>query len=247
MLKGKYVVVTGAARGLGRTIACQAAQNGARVGINYLQSGSEALQLRDEIKAYGAPDPVLLCFDATQKSAIEQGIARFLEFCPRIDGWVNNAARNLPGLLPMLTEAEIRAQVDSALLGPILCCQAVLPHMLAAHQGAILNIGSITTEKAFRGQSVYAAAKGGIVSFTRAMAVEYARKGIRVNCLQPGPVETDMFRQTDGLRGDAFVSGLPQGRLVEATSVAAMAVFLLSDQARSITGSVMTSETERRP
>ncbi len=111
--------------------------------------------------------------------------------------------------------------------------------MLSRRQGSILNIGSISAEKVFRGQSVYAAAKGGIVSFSKALAFEYARKGVRVNCLQPGPVETDMFKQTDGLRTDRFMSELPQGCLVDAQSVAAMAVFLLSDGARSITGSVV--------
>jgi NAD(P)-dependent dehydrogenase (short-subunit alcohol dehydrogenase family) len=111
--------------------------------------------------------------------------------------------------------------------------------MLAAHHGAILNIGSITSEKVFRGQSVYAAAKGGLVAFTRALAFEYARKGIRVNALQPGPVETDMFKQTDGFRSDRFLSEMPQGCLVDATSVAGMAVYLLSEKAKSMTGSIV--------
>lgn len=239
MLKGKHVIVTGASRGLGRAIAIEAAKNGARVGINYLCSESAASQLRDEIRTSGAPDPILLQFDATRESAVQDGINRFLGVCPRIDGWVNNAARNLPGLLPMLTPDEVRMQLDSALLGPILCCRAIIPHMLESHDGSILNIGSITTEKVFRGQSVYAAAKGGIASFTKALAVEYARKGIRVNCLQPGPVDTDMFKQTDGLRSDKFSREMPQGRLVDAQSVAAMAVFLLSANAGSITGSVV--------
>ncbi|MEI6807272.1 MAG: SDR family oxidoreductase [bacterium] len=239
MLKDKYVVVTGSSRGLGKAIALDAARNGACVGINYLRNETGALQLRDQILELGAPEPILLQFDATQKGAIEGGINRFLATCPRIDGWVNNAARNLPGLLPTLSLDEIRTQLESALMGPILCCQAVIPNMLTEHSGAIINIGSITTDKVFRGQSVYAAAKGGIVSFSRALAVEYARKGIRVNCLQPGPVETDMFRQTDGLRSDKFVAEMPQGRMVDAQSIAAMAVFLLSDSALSITGSVI--------
>jgi 3-oxoacyl-[acyl-carrier protein] reductase len=238
MLHGKCVMVTGASRGLGRAIAREAARCGARVGINYLCHADDARTLRDEIVAGGFPEPVLLPFDATRCEAIEQGMARFLEVCPRIDGWVNNAARNLPGLLPTLTEAEIRSQLDSALAGPILCCQAILPHFLAERSGAILNIGSVVTERSFRGQSVYAAAKGGVASFSRALAVEYARKQIRVNCLQPGPVETDMFGQTFGLLPADFIARLPQGRLVDAACVAAMAVFLLSDQAGSITGGV---------
>lgn len=239
MLTGKYVVVTGASRGLGRAIAFNAARSGACVGLNFLRSEAEATSLREEIRGIRAPDPILLQFDATKKESIEDGVERFLKTCPHIDGWVNNAARNMPGLLPMLNETEIRTQIDSALIGPVLCCQAVVPHMLSRRQGSILNIGSITAEKVFRGQSVYAAAKGGIVSFSKALAFEYARKGVRVNCLQPGPVETDMFKQTDGLRTDRFMSELPQGCLVDAQSVAAMAVFLLSDGARSITGSVV--------
>lgn len=239
MLSGKFIIITGAARGLGRAIALEAAKCGACVGINYLKSEAEALSLREEIRALHAPEPVLLPFDATSKEAIEEGIALFLKSCPRIDGWVNNAALNLPGLLPMLTREEIQAQLDSALTGPILCCQAVLPYMLAEHHGAIVNIGSITSEKVFRGQSVYAAAKGGLVSFTRALAYEYARKGIRVNVLQPGPVETDMLKQTDGFRSAQFLSEMPQGCLVDATSVASTAVFLLSEKAKSITGSIV--------
>ena len=239
MLNGKCIIVTGASRGLGRAIALHAARNGARVGINYLRSESEAIRLRDEIGGAGGPEAVLLPFDATREASITDGVERFLKICARLDGLVNNAARNLPGLLPMLDEQEIRAQVESALVGPILCCRAALPAMLARRQGCILNIGSITADRVFRGQSVYAAAKGGIASFTNALAFEYARKGIRVNCLQPGPVDTDMFRQTDALRGEDFASTLPQGCLVDAESVAAMAVLLLSDRTRSMTGSIV--------
>lgn len=239
MLKNKHIVVTGAGRGLGRAMAWELAKCGARVGLNYFRSEKAANQLWDEIKASGAPEPVLLPFDATQKAQVEEGLACFLKVCPRIDGWVNNAACNLPGLLPMLSEKEIRAQLDSALMGPILCCQAVIPHMLTERQGAILNIGSISAEKVFRGQSIYAAAKGGLVSFTKALAFEYARKGIRVNCLQPGPVDTDMFRQTDSVRADDFISTMPQGHLVGPQGVASMAAYLLSDRACDVTGTVV--------
>ena len=239
MLKGKHIVITGAARGLGKALALEAARNGACVGINYLHSAAEAQRLRNEIKALGAPEPVLLPFDATSKAQIEEGLDLFLKTCPQVDGWVNNAARHVPGLLPMLSEGEIRDQLESALMGPILCCQAVIARMLGQHRGAILNIGSIVTAKVFRGQSVYAAAKGGLATLSRALAFEYARKGLRVNCLQPGPVDTDMFKQTDGLRAGNFAAELPQGRLVAAAGVAAMAVFLLSDQAADITGSVV--------
>jgi 3-oxoacyl-[acyl-carrier protein] reductase len=239
VLNGKNIVVTGASRGLGRAIALELASSGARIGINYLRSEDEAAKLAAEIKGSGAPEPVLLPFDATRKEQIEAGLDRFLATCPGIDGWVNNAARNLPGLLPMLEEAEIREQLESALVGPIVCCQAVIPRMMAQRRGAILNIGSIVTERVFRGQSVYAAAKGGIAAFTRALAFEYARKGVRVNCLQPGPVDTGMFRQTDGLRGDDFVSRIPTGRMVGEQSVASMAAYLLSDQACDVTGGVI--------
>ncbi|OVE72179.1 hypothetical protein BVX93_02185, partial [bacterium B13(2017)] len=202
MLKNKKIIITGASRGIGREIAKFAAQNGATVGINYLKSVSDASNLAEEIVSKGYQKPTLLKFDACNTYEIKKGVENFLQENSKIDGWVNNASINISGLLPMLSDEEINRQINSALIGPILCCKIVLEHMLPNKMCSIVNIGSIVTEKAFRGQRVYAAAKGGILSFTKALAFEYSKKGIRVNCVQPGSVDTEMMKAIKILTND---------------------------------------------
>ena len=236
MLENKNILITGASRGIGRAIALEAARYGARVGINYYQSKKQAHALAQQIQTAGLASPLLLRFDATRPLEIQEGLESFLNAFGQIDGWVNNAATHNPGLLPVLSEEEIRRQIDSALLGPVFCCRTVIPCMLQNKKGSIVNIGSTVTEKAFRGQAVYASAKGGIVSLTRALAFEYARKGVRVNCVQPGPSETDMLAATINLAGDEILKQIPQGRYCPPQEIAALVVFLLSDSSASITG-----------
>jgi 3-oxoacyl-[acyl-carrier protein] reductase len=108
--------------------------------------------------------------------------------------------------------------------------------MLTQRRGSIVNIGSAVTGRLTRGQSVYAAAKAGVVVFTRALACEYGRKGIRVNCVRPGPVSTDMFGPTEALAGDEVVRRIPLGRLCQAEEVAQAVVYLLSDRSSGVTG-----------
>jgi 3-oxoacyl-[acyl-carrier protein] reductase len=235
----KNIVITGASRGIGAAVAREAAVNGARVGLNYFKSKEEAESLAEELEHIGGCQPVLIAFDATDPIQIEHGIQLFLDELGSIDGWVNNAAINISGLLPTVSKKEIQAQIDSALLGPIFCCRAVLPHMLRQHQGSIVNIGSIVTRKTFRGQSVYAAAKGGLLAFTRALAAEYGRKGIRVNCIQPGPVKSDMLDTVLSLAGDEILGQIPVGRFGTPGDIASLAVFLLSEQSSYITGAAI--------
>jgi 3-oxoacyl-[acyl-carrier protein] reductase len=239
MLVDKNIVVTGASRGIGAAIAREAAANGARVGLNYFKSIKEAEFLAGELERIGARPPELFAFDATDPVQIEGGVQFFVDEFGGIDGWVNNAAINISGLLPTVSVEEIRAQIDSALLGPVFCCRAVLPQMLRQHQGSIVNIGSIVTRKTFRGQSVYAAAKGGLLAFTRALAAEYGRKGIRVNCIQPGPVKSDMLDAALTLAGEDILRQIPVGRYGTSEDIARLAVFLLSEQSSYITGAAL--------
>lgn len=236
MIGDKNIVITGASRGIGSAVAREAALNGARVGINYFKSKEKAESLAEELERIGGRQPVLLAFDAADPNQIERGVQNFVDELGSIDGWVNNAAVNVSGLLPTVSEAEIREQIDSALLGPIFCCRAVLPHMLRRHQGNIVNIGSIVTRKTFRGQSVYAAAKGGLLAFTRALATEYGRKGIRVNCVQPGPVKSDMLDSALNMAGEDILRQIPVGRFAMPGDIAGLVVFLLSEQSGYITG-----------
>jgi len=239
MLDGKHIVVTGAGRGIGRAIAISAASSGAMVGLNYRPGSAGIEQTASAVMDAGRRPPILLEFDATESEAIRAGIERFLKSAPRIDGWVNNAAENHSGLLPVLEEEEIQLQLDSAILGPILCCRAIIPRLLEQRGGSIVNIGSAVTRRFTRGQSVYAAAKGGLLAFSRALACEYGRKGIRVNCVQPGPVDTGMLEPTRILADDGIRRRIPLGRLVTPEEVARAVVFLLSDLSAGITGACL--------
>ena len=194
MLKGKTIVITGATRGIGRATARLCAQEGADVGINYYRNLEGAEELAAELKTKYRIKPYLLPFDVRDPEAIKFACDDLLDQGATIQGWVNNAGVNLPGLLLTQSEEEIREQIDTNLLGPIHCCKYILEHMLEHKQGNIVNVGSVTRTRVFRGQAVYAATKGALASLTLALANEYGRKGIRVNCVEPGPVQTEMFR-----------------------------------------------------
>jgi 3-oxoacyl-[acyl-carrier protein] reductase len=244
MLENKNIIVTGASRGIGKAISLTAARQGARVGINFYHNPQLAEQAAEEIIAEGFLEPEIMAFDATSAAAVREAVEDFLKKYQRIDGWVNNAAINISGLLPVLSTDEISQQIQSALIGPIFCCQAILPHLLSNHQGSIVNIGSVVVQKTCRGQSVYAAAKGGLAAFTRSLAAEYRRKGIRINCVQPGPVDTGMTEKVKTLtwrsQNQSAFSDLIE--FIPAEDIATLVVYLLSDQSSSMTGSILTMD-----
>lgn len=243
-LSGKTIVVTGAAQGIGRAIASVCAKNGADVVLNYRRQDSESKkavlalveQLSDEyqIRAHAR------YFDVREKSSVEHMIREMFRDRIDIDGWVNNAAVNFPGLLLTQSDDNIREQIETNVLGTIYCCQAILPHMMENKNGAIVNIGSITRRFVSPGQSVYAASKGAVASLTRALAKEYGRKGIRVNCVEPGPVDTEMFKASKAIKGQEIAERVALGRIGEADEIAESVAYLLSDQASFINGEILT-------
>jgi 3-oxoacyl-[acyl-carrier protein] reductase len=234
MLEGRRVVVTGAGRGIGRAIARACAKAGALVGVNYHRSEAGAQALAEE-----APSSyVLLRFDVRDAAAVTAAVARFHEEHGRIDGWVNNAGVSRPGLLITASEEDLREQLDVNVLGPLLCARAVLPLMIAQRSGVILNVSSVAATRPARGQAAYAATKGALESLTRALAVEHGKKGIRVHCVRPGPIDTDMLAGTQALAEEELRRRVPLGRLGTPEDVAALCVFLMSEQAAFITGSV---------
>jgi 3-oxoacyl-[acyl-carrier protein] reductase len=244
ILSGKTIVVTGAANGIGRAIATECAKNGADVVVNYRRQDAEskqlvltlAEQLSEQYQVRVHPK----YFDVREKSSIEHALHEMFRDRLDIDGWVNNAAINRPGLLLTQSDSDIREQFDTNVLGTIFCCQGILPHMLEAKKGSIVNIGSITSRFVSQGQSIYAATKGAVASLTKALAKEYGRKGIRVNCVEPGPIDTEMFKTSKAVKGAEIAARVALGRIGEAEEVAQAVVYLLSDQASFINGEVLT-------
>jgi len=228
--------VTGAGRGIGRAIAAACLKAGATVGVNYLSSEGAAKEL-----AAGHPGRAhLLCFDVTDPAGAKAAIEQFRQRAGGVDGWVNNAGINLPDLLVAADPGRIRRQLEVNLLGPILCAQAVLPFFMEQRRGVLLNVSSVAAVRPAPGQSVYAATKGGVEALTRALAVEYGRKGIRVHAIRPGPIRTPMLEATLALAEEELLSRVPLRRIGTPEDVAELAVFLLSDRASFITGSVHT-------
>jgi 3-oxoacyl-[acyl-carrier protein] reductase len=236
MLEGKSIIVTGAGRGIGYAIATACIRAGAVVGMHYRDSGKEVFAFAER-----EPDRcVPLQFDVRDGEGIQSALTAFRERAGRLDGLVNNAGVNRPDLLMTATPERIREQLDVNLLGPILCVQAALGVFLEQRSGVILNISSVAAIRPARGQAVYAASKGGLESLTRALAVEYARKGIRVHGIRPGPVDTRMMESTAALAEAEVISRIPLGRLGRPEEIADLAVFLLSDRATFVTGSIHT-------
>lgn len=236
ILSGKTVVITGGVTGIGRGIATICAREGAIVYVNYREKQAQAEDLAACLwEMYGNPvTPVR--FDVRVPEQLESAVAEIVEKQGEIHGWVNNAGINLPGLLPMQSDMMIKDQLETNVTGVINGARAVLPQMMGQRQGVILNIGSIVSTSVAQGQAVYAATKGAIVSFTRAIAKEYGRKGIRANCIEPGPVETGMLQLSMQLAGEDIRQRIPLGRIGLPEDVGEAAAFLLSAKASFITG-----------
>jgi 3-oxoacyl-[acyl-carrier protein] reductase len=239
VLKDRFIVVTGATRGIGWAIARACAREGAVVGLNYrgdeARAGAAAAELTREYGAQVRP----LRFDVTDAVALDAVCETAVKTHGRLDGWVNNAAINLQGLLLTQTDEMIVRQLAANVEGTLYGCRFALRHMLAQRRGSIVNLGSVARDTAAPGQSVYAATKGAVMALTRSLAAENGRKQVRVNCVEPGPIRTDMMESTLRLAEARVEERIPMRRLGEAQEVAEVVVFLLSDRASFVTGATV--------
>ena len=234
-LSGKVALVTGGSRGIGRETCLLLAEAGAKVIINYNKSKEKAETVMEEIAVFGKeadifqanvsdPDEVKALFDHIRGKY------------GKIDVLVNNAGIIKDNLLLSMKLSEWDKVIDTNLKGAFLCSQQAAELMMASHSGKIINISSIGALQGGRGQTNYASAKGGLISFTRSCAVELAGKGIQVNAVLPGMIVTDMSKRARKRAGDKILERIPANKYGEPADIARLIIFLASGQSDYITG-----------
>lgn len=236
---GRAAIVTGATRGIGRAIALELARRGANVAFNYAQSAEAANTLKSEIEELGVRVLATQCDVANTEAAAEM-VKQTKEAFGRIDFLVNNAGIVRDTLILRMKEADWDAVLDTNLKGAWNFAKAALRVMLRQDEGAsILNITSISGVVGMAGQSNYSASKAGMIGLTKALAREVASRKVTVNALALGMVATDMAQALDERYRAKLIEQIPLGRFAEAGEVARVACFLLSEDARYITGQVI--------
>ena len=236
---GRAAIVTGGTRGIGRAIALELARRGADIAFNYAKSAEAADTLKREIEVLGSRVISVQCDVANTESAAEM-VKQVKEAFVRIDFLVNNAGVTRDNLILRMKEADWDEVMDTNLKGAWNFAKAALRVMLRQDGGgSILNISSISGSVGMPGQSNYSASKAGMIGLTKALAKEVASRKVTVNALALGMVATDMAGALDETYRAKILERIPLGRFAEADEVARIACFLLSDDARYITGQVI--------
>ncbi len=234
-LDGRNAIVTGGSRGIGRAIALELGRQGANVLITYRSNPALALDVAAEVTALGVRCMAVEA-DVRDNAALEHMVEHAIEQFGSIDILVNNAGMTDDGLLLRMSEESWESVLDTNLTGTFRATKLALRHMARARWGRVINITSIVGEIGNAGQANYAAAKAGIIGFTRSVAREVAARGVTVNAVAPGFVLTDM---TSGLTDDqqaAILRMVPMGRYAQPEEIAPTVAFLASEGAGYITG-----------
>ena len=238
LLDGKTALVTGASRGIGRAIALCLAAEGARVAINYAGNVKAAEEVKAAIEAAGGT--AILCqADIADGAAVEAMIADVVKEFGAIDILVNNAGITRDTLLMRMKDEDFAKVLDTNLKGVFYCTKAVAKLMMKKRSGRIVNMASVVGLVGNAGQTNYAAAKAGVIGFSKSAARELASRGITVNVVAPGFIGTDMTAGLPESVKEKMLTDIPLGRMGEPEDVANAVLFLASDQASYITGQVV--------
>jgi len=235
-LAGHVALVTGASRGIGRSIAIALAADGAEVVVNYANSPDAADAVVAEIKAAGGQAWSHQA-NVADEEQVETMVKTVIEKSGRLDVLVNNAGITRDGLLMRMKTADWQSVIDLNLTGVFLCTRAVSRSMLKARSGRIINITSVVGLMGNPGQANYSAAKAGVIGLTRSSAAEFASRGVTVNAVAPGFISTDMTKELDVT---PILASIPLGRMGQPEEVASAVRFLAADPAGAyMTGQVL--------
>ena len=238
MLEGKIAVVTGASRGIGRAIAIRLAGEGATVVINYNGSKEKAEEVKQEIEGAGGKAAVCQC-NVADFDQCQAFIQKVIDEFGRIDILVNNAGITRDGLLMKMSEEDFDQVIETNLKGDFHTIRFASRQMLRQKSGRIINLSSVVGVTGNAGQANYAASKAGVIGLTKSAARELASRGITVNAIAPGFIETDMTSVLSEKVKEGAAAGIPLGAFGKPEDVAAAAAFLASDEAGYITGQVL--------
>ncbi|WP_339224793.1 3-oxoacyl-[acyl-carrier-protein] reductase [Paenibacillus sp. FSL H8-0332] len=237
-LKGQTALVTGGSRGIGRSIALALAAHGVKVAVNYsgsLQAAEETVARIQELGSEG----IALQGNVGRSSDAENLVKEVIQAWGKIDILVNNAGITRDNLIMRMKEEEFDQVIETNLKGVFNCLKAVTRPMMKQRYGRIINISSVVGVTGNPGQVNYTAAKAGVIGMTKSAARELSARGITVNCIAPGFIDTDMTRElSDEVRSE-LIKGIPLGELGRAEDIANAAVFLASEGAAYMTGQTL--------
>lgn len=238
-LSGQVALITGASRGIGKAIALDLAQKGARVAVNYMGNKDKAQDVVDEIIASGG-EGIIVKADVSSNQEVTEMIKIVEKELGTIDILVNNAGITKDNLLMRMKEEDWDQVLNTNLKGVFNCTKAVIRSMMKQKKGKIINITSVVGLTGNAGQSNYAAAKSGVIGFTKSMALELASRGIQVNAVAPGFIATDMTDKLPQEVKEQLLVRIPLQRFGKTEDVAGVVSFLASSQADYITGQVIS-------
>ena len=237
-LVGKVALVTGGSRGIGRAIALKLAENGADVAINYAGNTAAAEEVKAAIEQMGRKALLIQC-GVADTDCVQAMVNQVGKELGRLDILVNNAGITRDGLLMRMKEADWDDVMNTNLKGVYNCSKAVMRTMIKQKSGRIVNMASVVGEMGNAGQANYAAAKAGVIGFTKSLAKEVASRGITVNAIAPGFIATDMTSVLSDDQKAEMARTIPLGRAGQPEDVANAVLFLASEGAAYITGQVL--------
>lgn len=238
LLDGKIALVTGGSRGIGRAVAIELAKEGAAVAINYAGNKAAAEEVQSIITQMGGKAMIIQADVSNEKSAMQM-VEEVIAQLGGIDILVNNAGITRDGLFIRMKEEDWNAVINTNLTGIFNCTKVAAKYMMKKRSGRIINMSSVSGIMGNAGQTNYAAAKAGVIGFTKSLAREMASRGITVNAVAPGFIATDMTAAMPEKAQEHVLTSIPLGKMGKPEDIANAVLFLASDKASYITGQVI--------